>query len=467
MVYFSLEQSHQTLNIDSSEGCKSYVRDIEKPTSSVDSVWLYDGEKDKAGHVHVEQRNILTDKSICGYCTTAYIFNRSINLSQQPFLHFAKDIECVANNNAALFSMRFANFRNLIIDPSLGHSDRKGGERMEDVWNQQGSSELLTLSPGYFRIQCDENPSLEFLPQDHLLHWAKALTCYNSTHRISLPHSVTTDFVLAIQRYEYVNLYHTMCDFYNAFVLMLIFGVRPSKMNILFIDSHPAGNLDDVWSTLFGKVQRAGHIKETTLFHNLAWGLMGYLSPLNQHYLLKVPYLDEFRQFFLTQHNVSTSHQLNCQKVKVVFIWRHDYIAHPRNKLGTVVRKFANEAELLQHASHALGPAHNVTGHQLDQLSMRSQLELISQCDILVGMHGAGLSHILFLPNTSAVLELKPNYSPAALKHFWAMAHWRDLKYSMWHNENRGNEMSSYRTNIPKDVIETEISQLYRQICST
>lgn len=41
--------------------------------------------------------------------------------------------------------------------------------------------------------------------------------------------------------------------------------------------------------------------------------------------------------------------------------------------------------------------------HETD---FRHQLQVIQQTDILIGMHGAGLTHLLFLPDWAAVFEL-------------------------------------------------------------
>ncbi|XP_005097848.1 beta-1,2-xylosyltransferase RCN11 isoform X2 [Aplysia californica] len=406
----------------------------------------------------------ISEKTLCGYRTTSYIFNIPITLNQDPFEEYAKSMQCLADDNAALFSGMFAAFRNAVIDPSLGTSKRKGGELMDEVWDQKESDEYFHLSSGYFKIPCRRKPKMYFKNKDHLVQWANSLECYFDNP----PTDITIrDFTLAIQRYEYVNLYHTMTDFYNAFVLMLLFGVRPSKMNILFVDTHPKGHLDTVWSTLFGKIIRAGHLNKPVLFHSLGWGMLGYFSPLNEHSRKAVPYLEEFREFFLTQHNVSTSHQLDCKKVNVLFIWRRDYVAHPRNKQGSVVRKFANEEEMLEQTQKTLGGTANVQGFQLDLMSMKDQLEVVSKCDILVGMHGAGLSHTLFLPPTSGVLELKPQYSPSSLLHFEAMARWRQLPFSLWHNTESSNEQKEHRTYIPPLDLDEEVKKIYSKICGT
>ena len=55
---------------------------------------------------------------------------------------------------------------------------------------------------------------------------------------------------VALTRSEYANLYHTVSDWYNVFLLTQFFNVtKPAR--VLFVDAHPAGPLDDAWHELF------------------------------------------------------------------------------------------------------------------------------------------------------------------------------------------------------------------------
>ncbi|CAL1532066.1 unnamed protein product [Lymnaea stagnalis] len=406
-----------------------------------------------------------SQKTVCNYRTTAYLSDKSIVLDQAPFVEYTKQMLCLEGGNIAAFSEQFVMFNYVIVDAEKTTTKRKGGENMEEVWDQREEDEYFKLLPGYFQIPCLEKPSLRFGDLDHLRLWNDALRCYPSDQTdISLLNRVT-GVTLAIQRYEYVNLYHTMTDFYNAFVLMLLFGVPPSKMTVMFVDAHPVGTLDPVWAALFGRYIRAGRLPAPTVFPTLIWGMLGYSSPLNRHELPEVPYLNEFREFFLTKHNVTASHTLNCRRPNVVLIWRRDYVAHPRNKDGSVVRKFANEDEMVEAVKKTLGDNANVLGLQLDALSMKEQLEVVAKCDILIGMHGAGLSHILFLAQTSGVIELKPNYSNPSLQHFQAFARWRKLPYSIWINSDPANEKDSHKTYIPSQDLSLEVKSMYSKIC--
>jgi len=52
----------------------------------------------------------------------------------------------------------------------------------------------------------------------------------------------------------------------------------------------------------------------------------------------------------------------------------------------------------------------NVDVQRVDfaQSSFAEQMQLVAQSEVLVGMHGAGLAHLLWLPEHGGLLELRP-----------------------------------------------------------
>lgn len=188
--------------------------------------------------------------------------------------------------------------------------------------------------------------------------------------------SVNHNFTIAVTRYEYVNVYHTMTDWFNAFLMLMVFRKNPDTSSVLLIDSHPAGDLDGVWSILFGHVTQAGHLTGTIGYDDLIWGITGYNSPIKQHSLLHVPYLEEFREFFLTRFKAQDKRKLNCENLSILFIWRKNYVSHPRNSGGKIKRKIRNEMELLRAVQQTF-PSHRLKGLQIDQLPMKEQLDFI------------------------------------------------------------------------------------------
>jgi capsular polysaccharide biosynthesis protein len=81
-----------------------------------------------------------------------------------------------------------------------------------------------------------------------------------------------------------------------------------------------------------------------------------------------------------------------------------------------------------------------VRGVQLELLPFTEQLRLVGETDILLGMHGAGLSHMLFLPRHGALIEFEP-IGQGENMHFAELALWRRLVYSRWRNDSSKNEV--------------------------
>ena len=180
------------------------------------------------------------------------------------------------------------------------------------------------------------------------------------------------------------------------------------------------------------------------------------------------PLLEEFRKFFLASHGFDAAGDrlLDCQRPSILFIWRRDYVAHPRNPTGKLTRKITNERELIDHVRLA-HPDFRVDGIQLDSMAMEDQLRYIVNADVLVGMHGAGLTHSIFLSNRSALVELLPTYWSSG-DHFRAIANWRGLVYRRWINTDFAAESSDLRTTrVPVRIIDDLIVNALTSMCGS
>lgn len=63
-------------------------------------------------------------------------------------------------------------------------------------------------------------------------------------------HKAIEQFTVAVTRNEYANVYHTVSDWYNVYLLTQFFNVTYAPC-VLLIDAHPAGPLDEAWNVLF------------------------------------------------------------------------------------------------------------------------------------------------------------------------------------------------------------------------
>ena len=274
------------------------------------------------------------------------------------------------------------------------------------------------------------------------------------------------EFTIAVQRYEYVNLYHTMTDWYNAFLVMQFFGRSPRQTNILIFDSHPYGSLDPVWPQLFNATFRLSALPPKTRFRRMVWNIVGYNSPMTIHPSPNPPLFEEFRSFFLSSFDVDSNRTVDCANLSVLFIWRRNYVAHPRNPSGFVQRKIRNEVKLIQYVRKKI-PNINARGVQIDAMPMQDQLRLVINADILVGVHGAGLAHAVFLPRGGGLLELAPNSMWAGSEHFETIASWRQLVYLRWiNNDILLDTESQGLLTVPPHVVTASIRKIRMQMCS-
>jgi len=198
-----------------------------------------------------------------------------------------------------------------------------------------------------------------------------------------------------------------LTDWWNAFFVL----PHNRSVNVVFLDAHPEGNLDSVWSDLFGSVTFAKHLPAGGVcFEQAILIPPGYLCPLFPSAInikKKCPAMVRaFADFILKRYGLE---DVQLQQGSVVIIDRSFYIAHPRSK--KVDRKLNNLPVL---RDRILNEA-NVTSVQLvrlEQLTFKEQLRLMREkAHILIGNHGAGLSFTLFLQDGASVGELNAHHN--------------------------------------------------------
>ncbi len=303
--------------------------------------------------------------------------------------------------------------------------------------------------------------------QGHINNWYRTIRYSRvpqfNTYLYSLTYepAVVSNFTIALVRYEYHNVYWTVVDLYNIFLTATFLGKTVTETNVLLVDEHPKGNLDDLMTTVF-HTQQLHKLSKVSLFRDMVWAPSRHHNPmLSQR--RSIPLAGEFRQAVLSQFNLPVSHTRNCSSLNILVIWRRDYTANPRQ--STVSRKIKNENNLLAALTKEFLSRARITDVQLDLLPIKEQLKLISTSDVVLGMHGAAFGFSIFMPPGGAALELFPYYAIPNW-HMEYLARWANVTYMKWINNDKllEDKKNGYTT-LPIDKVISFIKDAIFSIC--
>jgi glycoprotein 2-beta-D-xylosyltransferase len=221
-----------------------------------------------------------------------------------------------------------------------------GGEPIESVLLQKELDEYYNDFSGCFELPCNgaNLRNIQFAGVLNPLNmWLKGMYT-NGSVSPSIDH-VENRFTVAITRFDYANMYFVINDWYHVYLMARFFKRPPEETRVLLIDAHPRGAFDDSWSVLFGGSEAPVLLLSQlppgrTLFAGgLAWSMMGP-GPLSKptSYAFDPPLIDDFHRFVVARHGLPEpdDRRLDCSNISVLFLWRHDYLAHPRNPKGVV-----------------------------------------------------------------------------------------------------------------------------------
>jgi len=358
-----------------------------------------------------------------------------------------------ADGRLTTFAGQMAVLRDVVVDFARC-TGRPGGEPLDQIAHLDEGDENYRFHPEFLRLPGARRPSLPWqrprLDRPQIQDVLATLV----TEGEAAPTAIERTPHLLVLRYEYANFFHVMTDWYNVFLAQRFLGLPSAR--VVLADGHPATPLDEGWRTLFGDVRRiATFPRAACRFDTLVLTTLGWDSPLLDFDAWALPLAEDFRRFVLGAHGVDAEAPRPDGPLRVTLVLREDYRAHAHTGAGTVPRKFAN-ADAMTKALAAM-PGVTVRAVAFETLSMREQLALAIDTDVLVGMHGAGLAHALFLPPWAGVVELYPAYQSTRLRHFRRLAAWRGLAYRRWRNRDPAREHPHHRTEIPPDVLVEEV----------
>ncbi|XP_014256588.1 EGF domain-specific O-linked N-acetylglucosamine transferase isoform X2 [Cimex lectularius] len=241
-----------------------------------------------------------------------------------------------------------------------------------------------------------------------------------------------------------VNMYHHFCDFLNLYASQHLNSTNQPKfstdVHILIWESyryfssfgvtfeaftdHPIWNLD----TFKGRSVCFKNIMFPLLprmifglYYNtpIVWGCekSGLFQAFSEHILhrLRIP-----------------KHTPKDKRLRITFLSR-----------DTSHRNILNEDQLIEALKN--NTQYNVKKVVYNQrMPFKEQLEITSNSDIFIGIHGAGLTHLLFLPDWAAVFEV---YNCEDVNCYFDLARLRGVKYFTWKDNTKMYQQDEVKVN--------------------
>ncbi|XP_050033230.1 EGF domain-specific O-linked N-acetylglucosamine transferase-like isoform X2 [Dermacentor andersoni] len=197
-----------------------------------------------------------------------------------------------------------------------------------------------------------------------------------------------------------VNMYHHFCDFLNLYLTMHFNNSLAGDFDILIWDTLPyKGTFLPMWSAFHsGKLRSLSEFRGKKVC--LREALFAFLPRMifGMYYNLPlVPGCHSSGVFKAFNRHV-------LHKLDVKVLPPEDYVRVTLLSRGTKHRRILNEDEIMANT------------------------------DVLIGMHGAGLTHVLFQPDWAVLFEIYNCDDPVCYKD---LARLRGVKYLTWENTTK------------------------------
>jgi len=223
-----------------------------------------------------------------------------------------------------------------------------------------------------------------------------------------------------------INMFHHFCDFINLYMTQHMNGTFDLDINIVMWDTSlkPYRDLfDDTWA-VFSKnpiIPLSNFDGKRVCFDQF---IFSFLPRMRYGHFYNMPLMPGCQGTGLYKafthhvlHRLSIPQNGPLDKVRVAILERRTKYRNVQNQneLFDVLRLDRDLEVRVVYYSH--------------QLPLREQFTLTHNTDVFIGMHGAGLTHLLFLPDWAAIFEL---YACDDDDCYYNLARLRGVRYFTW-----------------------------------
>uniref|UniRef100_A0A336LWA8 EGF domain-specific O-linked N-acetylglucosamine transferase n=1 Tax=Culicoides sonorensis TaxID=179676 RepID=A0A336LWA8_CULSO len=349
---------------------------------------------------------------------------KSMHVMCEPFFQSDSSLEC----NEYL---RFCRGRNIMLN-------------LTDLIHRQDPYryKIDVLKQGQIGGYCEFHVKRLKLQADHvsaLQSWAPELRFFEKIPHRPLEEPETCDVIIDKPTYimkidASINMYHHFCDFFNLYLSLHMNNSQPDAwskdFNILIWETFTYESPFEVTFKAFtsNPILDLKHFKgKVVCFKNLVLPLLPrmifglfYNTPI----IAGCENSDLFHKFseFILHRLRIPFEPPSSQKIRITFLCRK-----------TKYRNILNENELYDEIKDI--PEYEVNRVSYGaNITFLEQLKITRNSDVFIGMHGAGLTHLLFLPNWATVFELYHCQDPGCYRD---LARLRGVNYLTWENPSK------------------------------
>lgn len=337
------------------------------------------------------------------------------------------ELRCDEHMRVCLAKNLYADFSNL----SLPHNS---DSHREDVFSEGQLG-------GYCEYN-EENHRREGEHKGPLWSWIAELQSYRSLDFRPFNHDGSPDHrycdlvedrpVVFMKLDVTVNMYHHFCDFFNLYASQHVNGSFSDDIQIVIWDTLFPRSRDALFGATwmaFSRHERKMLVEYTgkrVCFRDVMFSLLPRMR-LGLYYSTPITpgcrnsgLFKAFNRHILSGMGIEQKRVSNDGLIRVTLLLR-----------GTAYRRVLNENDLVNAMRSDGSYDVTVVNYNLS-VPFPRQLDITHNSDIFIGMHGAGLTHLLFLPDWASVFELFHCHDPRC---YYDLSRLRGINYVTWQDE--------------------------------
>jgi len=231
-----------------------------------------------------------------------------------------------------------------------------------------------------------------------------------------------------------INMYHHFCDFVNLHLSQHVNNSFLQNVHIVLWDTSDSdywSYFSDTWKVFSNKTPT--HLRlydgKKVCFRDAVFSLLARMR-FGNYYNMPLVYgchgsalYRSFSQLVVHRLGVGQKGPLR-DKLRVTMLAR-----------ATKFRNVLNEDKIVKALNKRLGKEIELQVVSYDiKMAFVEQLKRTHNSDVFMSMHGAGLTHLMFLPDWAAVFEI---YNCEDKDCYFDLARLRGVKYFTWEDESK------------------------------